>query len=93
MKTNAMAHEEIQALIGRALIEPGFCHDLLNGRRDACLAEFPLTTEERHAAYAIEATSLQDYARQMDGWIQYRRMRPEVTRFTPPYAQRLAAAA
>jgi hypothetical protein len=93
MKTNSMAHEELQALIGRALLEPGFCHDLLNGQRDVCLAEFALTAEERHVARSIKAADLPDFARQLDGWIRERRLRPAVTPFATPYVQRLAAAA
>ena len=93
MKSNMLAHEELQALIGRALVEPGFCHDLLNGSRDACLAEFALTSEERHVARSIEAANLQDFARQLDGWLRERRLRPAVTPIRAPYSQRLAVAA
>jgi hypothetical protein len=93
MKSSLLAHEELQALVGRALVEPGFCHDLLNGRREACLAEFALTSEERHVAGSIEAANLQEFARQLDGWIRERRLRPAVTPFRAPYTQRLAVAA
>lgn len=88
-----MTHEELQALVGRALVEPSFCAALLNGQRDACLAEFPLTTDERAAAAVIAAEDLQDYARQLDGWITKQRQRPTVRPFATLYHTRMAAAA
>jgi hypothetical protein len=93
MMHDSMTHEELQALVGRALVEPSFCAALLNGQRDACLAEFSLTAEEHDAASAIAADDLQDYAKQLDGWITTRRQRPAIRPFATPYPTRLAAAA
>lgn len=88
-----MTHEELQALVGKALVEPSFCAALLNGQREVCLAEFPLTADEYDAAATISAADLQDYARQLDNWITTRRQRPAIRPFASPYPTRLAAAA
>jgi hypothetical protein len=93
MKSEYRAHEELQALIGRALVEPGFQHELLNGGREECLAEFPLTADEYAVARAIHATDLGAYARQLDEWIRKQALRPVVTPFVPAVSARLAAAA
>ncbi len=93
MKRNTLAHEELQALIGRALVEPSFCAALLNGHRDDCLSEFALTADEQAMARGIQATDLQGFAVQMDGWIRERRLRPNVTPFAKPFSARMAAAA
>lgn len=68
--TNATpTHEELQALVGRALIDPSFKRDLLNGHRAECLDEFNLSRDERAAATTIQASDLRTFARQLDGWI------------------------
>ena len=61
--------QELQALVGRALIDPTFKRDLLNGHRTECLDEFNLTRDERTAASTIQASDLRTYARQLDSWI------------------------
>lgn len=48
-----MAHMALQILVGTALTDPRFCHDLLNGRRHTLLAEFDLTEEERKAVLGV----------------------------------------
>ena len=63
------AHEELQAVVGRALIDPAFCSGLLNGRRADCLSEFNLSTEEMAAARHIKAADLTSYASELDNWI------------------------
>jgi hypothetical protein len=93
MGPDTLAHEELQALIGRALTEPDFCKALLNGGRDACLDAFALTREEREVARAIEADDLQAYAHRLNAWIQYRRRLPRVTRLSPRPAEPTAVAA
>lgn len=93
MKRDTLAHEELQALIGRALVEPSFCSALLNGQRDDCLSEFALTADERAMAQAIQAGDLQGFASQVDMWIRERRLRPTVKPFAQPFAARMAAAA
>jgi len=66
------SHEELQAVIGRALVEPGFCRDLLNGHRRERLSEFELSREEWEAAAAVEAGDLATFAREIDRWISAR---------------------
>jgi hypothetical protein len=69
-------HDELQALIGRALLDPTFCKGLLNGHRAECLSEFDLSSEERDAARAIQAKDLTSFAGQLDEWIRDRASRP-----------------
>jgi len=64
--------EELQALVGRALVDPTFRKDLLNGHRVECLSEFELTNEEFDAARAIRAGDLTSFAGQLDEWIRDR---------------------
>ena len=44
--------EELQALVGRALVDPTFRKDLLNGPRVECRSECALTNAEFDAALA-----------------------------------------
>ena len=44
MRPGMPTHEELQAVIGRALVDPVFCKDLLNGHRRERLAEFQLSS-------------------------------------------------
>jgi hypothetical protein len=92
MRTNDM-HEELQALIARALVEPSFCAALLNGRREDCLEEFRLTVEERAAARDIEAPDLQSYARSLHAWMERHNRPAPVVQFTLPRGVRAAVAA
>ncbi|MFN2252201.1 MAG: hypothetical protein ACK2UL_09825 [Anaerolineae bacterium] len=73
--THHTTHEELQALVGRALIDPTFKRDLLNGHRAECLDEFNLTRDERVAASMIQASDLRTFARQLDRWITDRPVR------------------
>jgi len=67
--------QELQALIGRALVDPEFQEGLLNGERHECLAQFALTVDELKAAIAIEAEDLSSFAAQIDSWIARRKTR------------------
>jgi hypothetical protein len=60
----------LHALVGTALTDPGFCNDLLNGRRHTVLAKFDLTDEEREVVLVIEAESIQEFAARLDEWLQ-----------------------
>ncbi len=71
----AQSHQELQALVGRALVDPEFSKDLLNGHRSECLTEFALTADEFIAASTAEADDLATFAAQIDRWIQGRRDR------------------
>jgi hypothetical protein len=63
-------HEELQAVIGRAIVDPTFCKDLLNGHRQERLAEFELSLEEREIASSVQATDLATFAAAIDRWIE-----------------------
>lgn len=70
--TTPYQHESLQGLIGRALVDPTFRKDLLNGRRAERLAELELTADERGAAGSIVADDLSSFARELDQWITVR---------------------
>lgn len=74
----APAHQELQALVGRALVDPAFQQDLLNGHRSECLADFRLTEDELSIASSIAADDLKSFAGQLDDWIRSRRARLSV---------------
>ena len=59
---NFMSTPVLQTLIGTALIDREFSEELLNGRRPTLLARLDLTDEERAAALAIKANSVQEFA-------------------------------
>ena len=65
-----MGHMALQILVGTALTDPQFCHDLLNGRRRTILAQFDLTEEEQKAVLGVEAESIQDFAAQLCEWLK-----------------------
>jgi len=65
-----MEHMALQILVGTALTDPQFCHDLLNGRRRTILSQFDLTEEERKAVLGVEAESIQDFAAQLCEWLK-----------------------
>jgi hypothetical protein len=92
-RNETRSHEELQALIAQALVQPSFCAALLNGDRQACLAEFALSADEYTVANAIEATDLSAFARQLDTWIQRDSLRPLVTAFGRASTRQLASAA
>jgi hypothetical protein len=83
MSTSQMtpANQELQALVGRALVDPAFQEDLLNGHRSECLAQFGLTEEELSIASCIAADDLTSFAAQLDTWIRTQRAR--MSRRTP----------
>jgi len=65
-----MSHIALHTLVGTALTDSKFCHDLLNGRRHILLPDFDLTDEEREMVMGIEAESLQDFAAQLCRWLK-----------------------
>ena len=69
-------HQELQALVGRALVDPKFREDLLGGHRQDCLAEFRLTPDELNAASSVVAGDLASVAAQLDQWICDKLSRP-----------------
>jgi len=65
-----MSQIALQTLVGTALTDPRFCHDLLNGRRHTLLSGFDLTDEEREAVMVVEAGSIQEFAAQLCEWLK-----------------------
>ncbi len=52
----------IDALIWRAFVDPGFQKGLLNGGRSELVDAMDLTAEEKRAVLAVEADSLEAFA-------------------------------
>jgi len=73
-----MEHMALQILVGTALTDPQFCHDLLNGRRRIILSQFDLTEEERKAVLAVKAESIQDFAAQLCEWLEAENLVPPI---------------
>ncbi len=63
-----MSYEQVQAVIGTAIIDSEFRRRLLNSPARA-VEEFDLTVDERSAIAGIRAQSLEDFARQLHCWL------------------------
>ena len=64
-----MSQMALHTLVGTALTDSKFCHNLLNGRRRTLLTEFDLTNEEREVVLGVEAESIQAFAAQLCEWL------------------------
>jgi hypothetical protein len=64
-----MSHESLQAIVGTAILDKQFLHDLLNSRREQAISRFELTPEERRVLRAIRAETIEQFAYQLDDWI------------------------
>jgi hypothetical protein len=65
-----MSHRALQRIIGTAVTDPEFCTDLLNGKRQTVLTAFDLSAGERNMLLTIEASSLQEFASQLEEQLQ-----------------------
>lgn len=63
-----MAYEMLQAIVGSALVDSSFRHNLLNKTPDT-LRNFDLTPEELAAITSIKAKTFQGFAQELQGWI------------------------
>jgi hypothetical protein len=63
-----MAHEALQAIVGTAIVDSSFRHNLLN-RSPEALRRFELTPEESAAVQHINAKTIEGFARELHGWI------------------------
>lgn len=63
-----MAHEALQAIVGTAIVDSTFRHNLLN-RSPEALRRFELTPEESAAIQHINAKTIEGFARELHGWI------------------------
>jgi hypothetical protein len=84
-----MAHEGLQVVVGTALVDPGFCRNLLD-KAPGALKRFELTPEEQEIIFSIQAKTFQDFARELHRWIN-----GEAPRFSgavsKPMGERVAA--
>jgi hypothetical protein len=65
-----MSHSALQHLVGRAIVDKEFCGQLFNGLRTEAVADFELTDAERNAVLAIQAATLEEFAAELDYWIE-----------------------
>ena len=65
-----MSLESIQEIVGTAITDRQFLHDLLNSKRDQAIARFDLTPEERRVVADIQADTIEQFALQLDRWIE-----------------------
>ena len=63
-----MTHENIQALIGTAIVDTEFRQQLLEDAASV-IGEFGLTPDEASAVLAVKASTLQGFASQLHNWI------------------------
>ena len=66
-----MSFESFQSVIGNAVIDTEFRKGLLNGKRRYILSNFNLSPQEVEFAMKIRASSLEDFAGQLDSWIAH----------------------
>ncbi len=64
-----MSERALQALIGHAIVDRKFRHQLMNGGRERLLAEFDLTEDERNVVRSIQAQTFEEFASQLHTWI------------------------
>jgi hypothetical protein len=63
-----MSHENLQAIVGRAIVDSAFRKRLLNRSSDV-LADLELSSEESVVVTQTEATTIEDLASALDEWI------------------------
>jgi len=66
-----MAYERLQAVVGTAIVDPTFCRNLLSKDPDI-LASFELSLEESEAIRTVCANNLQEFAQELQNWINRR---------------------
>jgi hypothetical protein len=65
-----MSHVRLRRLVGMALVDRDFCHDLMNGRRSALLAAFELSDEEREVVASSDTASARELASAVHSWLK-----------------------
>ncbi len=63
-----MSFNDLQAIVGTALVDRRFCELLLSSPQMA-MSEFDLSEAEFQAVTAIRARNLEEFAAKLDGWI------------------------
>lgn len=74
-----MRYENLQAIIGTAIVDPEFRQQLLEDA-SAVIGDFGLTPEEANVILSIKATTFQGFASQLDAWISSRASVPVLYR-------------
>lgn len=64
-----MSERALQAIIGHAIVDRGFRHELMNGGRERLLADFDLTEAERDVVRSIQAQTFEEFASELHSWI------------------------
>ena len=84
-----MSTESIQAIVGTAITDKQFMHDLLNSRRESAISRFDLTPEEHSVISKIEANSIEQFASQLDEWLLRREQEIAYLAPMPAFGYRL----
>lgn len=71
-----MSHRGLQNLIGRAIVDRNFRDRLLDKDREQALADFNLTDDELSVVSSIEAQSFEDFAGELDEWLEAHDRKP-----------------
>lgn len=66
-----MAFEQLQAVVGMAIVDSGFRRQLLRAAPNN-LSEFDLTQEEAEAISTIRQETLAGFATELDSWMSRR---------------------
>lgn len=69
-----MAYEALQTIVGTALVDSKFRHNLLD-RVPGVLNDFPLTSEESAIIKSIRAKTFQGFVSELHGWISQQETR------------------
>ena len=64
-----MSFMMLNALLTRALLDPQFSKDILNGKRAQRVSEFDLSQAEKQAILAIQADNLDQFIHQISDWM------------------------
>ena len=63
-----MSHENLQAIVGRAMVDSAFRRRLLS-RSNEVLADLELSPEETDIVSQTKAASIEEFALELDEWI------------------------
>lgn len=85
-----MSIESVQAIIGTAITDRQFMHDLLNSKREQVIARFDLTPDERRVVSQIRADSIEQFALQLDNWLTRAEQGIKAPHAIPHYRYNLA---
>jgi hypothetical protein len=63
-------YAHLQRIVAEAIYDESFRNRLFNGDRREVIAQFDLTQDEQDVILAIEADTLEGFARELLGWMR-----------------------